>query len=159
MLQIEESVTIERPIEAVWAFVMDVEREPLWQTSIEEVRIEGGGPLTAGARVTEVRWFLGRRIETVWEMVEAEEPHRSSITSIVSPFPWASVYQFEAVGDATRYTVSLTGDPGGFFRIAASFLQRAGRRELVASLGNLKDLLETEPHEVVAGEERSGATS
>ena len=31
MFEIEETVTIEQPIERVWAFVMDEANDPLWQ--------------------------------------------------------------------------------------------------------------------------------
>ena len=48
---------------------MDDTNEPLWQTTLTEVQRLTDGPLGVGSRVSEARHFLGRRLETVWEMV------------------------------------------------------------------------------------------
>ena len=142
MFEIEETVAIEQPIEAVWSFVMDETNNPLWQTTLAEVERLAGSPLDVGSQVLEVRRFLGRRIETVWEMVELEAPTRSAIRSVKAPFALSGTYRLEPEGSATRFTLWLRGDPGGLFRLAEPVVQRMARRELAGNLANLKDVLE-----------------
>lgn len=142
MFEIEETVTIAQPIERVWAFVMDEANDPLWQTTLTDVRRLSEGPMAVGTRVSESRRFLGRTIETVWEMTECEAPHRSSIASVKAPFAWQGTYALEETGEGTRFTIRLQGSPGGFFRIAEPLLERFVRREMAGNLGNLNDVLE-----------------
>lgn len=142
MFEIEETVTIEQPIERVWAFVMDEANDPVWQTTLIDVHRLTEGPLTVGTRVSESRRFLGRTIETIWELTECEAPNRSSIASVKAPFAWQGTYALEETGQGTRFTMRLQGSPGGFFRIAESLLERFVRREMAGNLGNLNDVLE-----------------
>jgi hypothetical protein len=142
MFEIEETVAIEQPIDMVWAFLMDETNEPLWQTTLTDVRRLTAGPLAAGSRVLETRRFLGRGIETEWEMVECAAPRRSSIRSLKAPFSWGGTYELEPVGSGTRFTAQLKGEPGGFFRVAEPVFARMARRELATNLANLKDVLE-----------------
>ena len=143
MFEIEETVTIEQPIERVWAFVMDEANDPLWQTTLTDVHRLSEGLMAVGTRVSESRRFLGRTIETVWEMTECEPPHRSSIASVKAPFAWQGTYLLEKTGEGTRFTMRLQGNPGGFFRIAEPLLERFVRREMTGNLGNLDDVLES----------------
>ena len=134
MFELEETVAIAKPIEDVWAFVMDVTQEPLWQTTLTEVRRLTDGPLTTGSQVQETRRFLGRRIDTLWEMVEADGPVRSSIRSVKAPFAWSGTYALRPEDRGTRFTLSLRADPAGFFRLAEPVVQRMVRRELAGNL-------------------------
>ena len=157
MFEIEETVIIAQPIERVWEFVMDESNDPLWQTTLTDVHRLTDGPLVPGSRVSESRRFLGRRIETVWELTACEPPHLCSIASVTAPFAWQGTYALEAAGEGTRFTVRLRGNPGGFFRIAEALLERFVRRELAGNLGNLNDVLEAGLEPLVG--DRVGATA
>ena len=142
MFEIEESVFIERSIETVWAFVMDVATEPMWQTTLTEARIETPGPIGVGSIVREQRRFLGRRIETTWRCVECQPPTLSAIESSTGPFAWNGTYHLSTEGAGTRFTVAMHADPGAFFRVAEALFSRMAHREVAGTLANLKDLLE-----------------
>jgi uncharacterized protein YndB with AHSA1/START domain len=142
VFEIEETVTIEQPIERVWAFVMDEANDSLWQTTLTDVHRLTDGPVGVGTRVSESRRFLGRTIETIWEMTECEAPHRSSIASVKAPFAWQGTYTLEETAEGTRFSLRMQGNPGGFFRIAEPLLERFVRREIAGNLGNLNDVLE-----------------
>ncbi|MQA99879.1 MAG: hypothetical protein GEU78_06240 [Actinobacteria bacterium] len=53
-----------------------------------------------------------------------------------------SVQTMEPAASGTRITHTAEGDPRGFFKVAEGALEKIVRRQLTASLGNLKDLLE-----------------
>ena len=142
MFEIEETVAIEQPIEVVWNFVNDEANDPVWQTTLIEAHRVTDGPLITGSRVREVRRFIGRKIETEWEMTGCEAPTHSSIRSMKAPFAWSGTYTLAETGEGTQFSIALRGDPGGFFRLAEPVVQRMARREMSANLANLKDVLE-----------------
>ena len=117
MFEIEETVAIRQPIEVVWDFVNDEANEPVWQTTLVEAQRLTDGPLTTGSRVREVRRFVGRKIETEWEMTACEKPTRSSIRSVKAPFAWSGTYTLVVTDEGTQFSIALRGDPGGFFQI------------------------------------------
>jgi hypothetical protein len=58
---IDDSIEIEKPPEAVWTLVRDLERAPEWQESLESVDVAAG---------TEVRRFAGRAQDATFVIVE-----------------------------------------------------------------------------------------
>ena len=118
MLKVEESVMVDRPIEDVFAYLTDPVKIPDWQSSALEARIEGGGPMRAGATVLEQRKFLGRRIESTMEVLEYEPPHRFRIKVSSGPVPFEVTNTLGAADGGTRIDAVLEGEPGGFFRLA-----------------------------------------
>src|SRR5438094_6864361 len=144
MTKIERSIVIDRPIDEVWAFVHDITKDRLWQTTLVESEQLTDGPMGVGTRVREVRQFLGLKVELAWEVTEFEPKTRSAIKGISGPVPLSGGYRLEPVDAGTRFTVSGELDAHGLFKLAEPVFARITRRELEANLGHLKDLLETE---------------
>jgi uncharacterized protein YndB with AHSA1/START domain len=48
-MKVEASVMIDRPVEEVWEFIMDLSKVPTWDTSISEVRETSTGPIGVGS--------------------------------------------------------------------------------------------------------------
>ena len=76
-MRFELAVEIARPPADVYAYIADPTHLPEWQGEVAEIRDATGDPLTAGSTFTEVRTFLGKRVESVLE-VTASEPGASS---------------------------------------------------------------------------------
>src|SRR6266849_9215410 len=62
MFTIQQSVTIARPVEEVFAFLADPASIPRWRPDVLEAR--SGGPLQAGSEFDEVLNFGGRKTQT-----------------------------------------------------------------------------------------------
>jgi carbon monoxide dehydrogenase subunit G len=142
MTTITETVLIQRPPEDVFQFVTDLTKTTLWQTTIDELRQVTPGPMAVGTQAIDVRRFLGRRIESQWEVVEHDPPRRSAIRGISGPIPFTGTYTLEPVEGATRFTSTVDLDAHGFFKLAEPIFAGIARRELRSNLGHLKDLLE-----------------
>ena len=142
MVQVEEQIVIRRPIVEVFAYASDPRRAPEWQSALLEVRQTTAGPLGAGAKFIGVRKFLGRKIESNLECVEYTPTTRISFKSDAGPMPFAQSYQFESMPEGVRLTCQMQMRPGALFGLAESLITGSVQRELVASLGDLKDLLE-----------------
>ncbi len=139
----EHTVVIERPIEEVFAFATDPNNDTLWQSTTLETEQTSEGPVGVGTTFRDTSKFLGRRIESTYEVTENEPPHRQCVRITSGPIPGSGCYLFEPADDgSTRFTQNFEADVGGFFRLAEPLVGRAIRRQMEADMATLKDLLE-----------------
>ena len=139
---ITRSITIARPAADVWEYLTDPEKVEQWQVSAVEIRKESEGPMNVGSKLTDVRKFLGRRMELEMEVTEFEPERRFAIRAASGPFPFESRQTLSAADGSTTVDVTLEGNPGGFFKLAAPLVQHRAERQLETDLETLKDLLE-----------------
>ena len=72
MARAEASVVIKRPAAAVFAFLTDLEKGTQWQASVMAASKTSEGPVGVGATGREVRRFMGRQMESTFEVTEFE---------------------------------------------------------------------------------------
>jgi carbon monoxide dehydrogenase subunit G len=142
MTTISDSIEIEREPDDVFNFVTDPNRTRLWQTTVAETSQTPSGAMTVGTRVMDTRRFMGRRIESEWEVIEHDPPRRSVIRAVSGPISFSGSYTLAPDAGGTRLTVSIDLNAAGFFRLAEPVFAQIARRELASNLGHLKDLLE-----------------
>jgi uncharacterized protein YndB with AHSA1/START domain len=140
-MRADASVVIDRSPEEVFAYATDPTHTSEWQSSALETTVEG--PLQAGASGKEVRKFLGRRIESTMRIEAFEPPRRFALQVTSGPVPFHVEQTIEPEGAGSRVSVTMEGEPGGFFKLADPLVERAVRRELEGNLATLKDILET----------------
>jgi hypothetical protein len=141
MSRYEHSIEIERSPEDVFEFISQPHNFPLWQDSLLEIR-EAKGPLRVGREVTEVRSFMGRRMETTWTCTEHEPCIRSSIEDDEGLVPFKGTFELEELGGGTlfRWTVETPGPRG--IKVPGAIVGRMVRRQLATDCKRLKELLE-----------------
>jgi uncharacterized membrane protein len=135
------SITIRRPVDAVFAFVADGTNGPKWRSGVLDVELVSGRG--AGARYRQgVKGPGGRRIAADYE-VTAEEPNqRLAFRATAGPVRPTGEFRFEDVDGATRLTFSLDAELGGWKRLLmGGAVQQTMDAEMVA-LDRLKELLE-----------------
>lgn len=142
MVRAEESIFVERPIEEVFAYLTDLDRVPESQTNVLFLQSQSPGGLRTGARLVELRKFLGRKVESVVEVTEYEPPHRYTIKVQSGPIPFEISNVFSESGGGTRIDAVVEGEPGRFFGLVEWRVVKAVERELWSSLATLKDILE-----------------
>jgi hypothetical protein len=142
VVRAEESIFVERPIEEVFAYLTDLERVPDWQTNVLFLQLQGSGGLRTGARLVELRKFLGRKVESVVEVTEYEPPFRYTIAVQSGPIPFSISNALSEAGGGTRIDAVVEGEPGRFFGLVEWRVVKAVERELWNSLATLKDVLE-----------------
>lgn len=143
MKRYEHSIEIERPAEEVFEFISHPENFPLWQESLLEIRREAEGPLRVGSEVTEIRRFMGRRMETTWTCTEHEPCERSSIEEDEGLVPFKGTFELERLGESTLFTWTVeTPGPRGI-KVPGAIVGRMVRRQLADDSERLKELLET----------------
>jgi hypothetical protein len=83
MSDLEMSIVIKRPIEEAFAFLANLENDVEWHKELVESRNTSGGLNGVGATFLFAGEFLGRRMETLWEVTEYE-PDRIAAWKTVS---------------------------------------------------------------------------
>ena len=142
MAHAEESITIHRPVNAVFDFVLDGTTSPLWRPGVVDIQHVPGKPLGVGAAFKQgLKGPGGRRIEGDYEIVECQPNELIKFQVTSGPARPTGTYRFEAVGDATRVTFMLHYEPKGLARLMDPMITRTMRSE-VATLSNLKAYLE-----------------
>ena len=144
MVKIEVSTVINRPLEEVFAFMSNPENDPQWQSETSETELTSQGPVGVGSTYRDVGFFLGRRIESVYEFTEFEPNKKFSLKTTSGPLPIEATISYEALEEGTQVNFLAQGEVGGFFKVAEPLVSRMAQRTWVANYANLKDLLETE---------------
>jgi len=143
MIKINLSVVIRRPIEEVFAYSNDISHWAEWNVGLIEVSAREG-PLHVGTRIREVFKFLGRRIESTFEVVEYEPNRQVTYRTVAGPIPMTGTQTYEPVEGATKLTMIGEGEAGGFFKLADPIVAQMIRRQSQTALENLRDLLEAQ---------------
>ncbi len=146
----EHTVVIERPVEEVFAFTTDPNNESLWQSTSLETEQMTEGEVDVGTTFRNTSKFLGRTIESTYQVTENDPPHKQCVRITSGPLPGTGCYFYEpADGGSTRFTQTFETEVGGFFRLAEPLVARAIRRQMEADMATLKDLLEAEDRKEV----------
>ncbi len=142
MTKLQHTITIDRPLEEVWDYVIDARNDPVWMSQVVEVGRGADQPIEVGLEIDEVVSFLGKRLPVTMRVTEHEPRRHSAIELTRAAVPGRGSYDFAPAGDGTRFTMSLETDAHGFFRLAEPVFARIARRDIVTSCERLKDLLE-----------------
>lgn len=142
-VDVRTEIVIDRPRERVSAFAGDPSNAPRWYVNIESVEWETPPPVGLGARVAFVAHFLGRRLAYTYEVTEYAPGARLVMRTAEGPFPMETTYTWEIAGEGrTRMTLRNRGEPRGFSRLVAPFMEAAMRRANRKDLARLKAVME-----------------
>jgi len=140
---IETTITINRPLEEVIAFVDDCDNDPLWQTSVLESEKVSDGAIGVGTVYQTKEKILGRVVSQKWEVKERNEDGSFwSACATSGPFEMEASMKFEAADGGTKIDRTLDIDVGHFFKLASPIVARVAQRGVETDFAILKDILE-----------------
>jgi hypothetical protein len=143
MRQVRVSVEIERPAEEVFAFLEQVENNPLWLRGLRSCVWTSPPPIRVGSTYEQVARFLGKDIVTTLEVTELDRPRIITVTSRCSPFPITATRCVASLApERCRVTALLDADPTPFYPIAAPVLASTAERDFRRDYRQLKERLE-----------------
>jgi carbon monoxide dehydrogenase subunit G len=145
MVRVEQSIEIARPIEEVFAFLTPFENLPRWEAGILEAGQTTPGPLAVGARGRDVRHFMGKPTETVYEVMDYAPPTHFAVRSVAGPTPVTASYTFAASASGTRVHSQAKLGIGGLMGLLSPLLSRMIGRQHAKDLQTLKLVLEKTP--------------
>ena len=157
-IDFDMSITIDRPVSEVFAFVSDARNVLEWLPAAGERRKMTDGPIGVGTRFEATDGIGRRRIEHTQEIIEFEKDRlvRTRISE-----PWNGDYEirFEPADGGTLLSVGVTGQPSGFFRLLGLMPASALRRQFEQDYARLKELLEGRGEPAATLDDRTAAKS
>jgi uncharacterized protein YndB with AHSA1/START domain len=133
---------IRRPVDEVFAALVDMDRMPLWAPGLSETRVTSDGPLEAGSTMLARVTFLGRNFESQMVCAGLTENKNFATRSTAGPIYLETDAVLEPVADGTRVTSTYRGESRGFFKLAEPLVVRLSKKYWETAAENLRTLLE-----------------
>jgi carbon monoxide dehydrogenase subunit G len=143
MATFQNTVTIRREIEDVFAFLADFENVPTWNYAIVETKKTSPGPVAVGTTYRQIR-SIPDRSEERFEVTALEPSSRLDVHGNIGHFITTISYLLTPTGDGTRLTnvVDLKLS-SGVLRLLAPLAASRVKASVAANLDTLKQVLET----------------
>jgi len=138
----ERSITINRPVEEVFAFVTDVANFTKWNAQAGRTEQSSEGPVGLGTRYRGSSDFMGRTMQWIAEITEYE-PNQKAVQQIrMGPTEMTMGWFLQPVEGGTRFTIRSEGPTGGLAKLAGPLMDRTMKQQMEDNLARLKALLE-----------------
>ena len=145
MICFDLDIHIYRPLTQVFTFVATPENDFQWQygtlTSVQISRGEVG----VGTRFRAVGHFMGRRIETLYEVTAFTLNKRYGFKSVSGPVDLDTLYIFEISQGSTKINLSGAANPKDSFKPNAATVEKKFKKQYKENLAMLKNVLEANP--------------
>jgi uncharacterized membrane protein len=137
----QRAVTINRPVDEVFAFVADGANATKWRSGVLDVEhVSGHG---AGAVYRQgVKGPGGRRIAADYEITEFEPGRRIAFRAIAGPVRPTGAFRFADTDGATHMTFTLDVALSGWKALVMGRAVQSTMDAEMGALGRLKELLE-----------------
>jgi uncharacterized protein YndB with AHSA1/START domain len=142
MIKHEVTIHFNRPVEQVFAFLVDTGKVSSWQSSLIELEQLTEGPLRAGSRFREIR-RLGRRDTKIEGQVTAFEPNKRLETKTITKPEVTVSYSFDSENGGTRLRYKFVLLSSGIMRLLEPLIASSLKKERESDFETLKNLLES----------------
>jgi carbon monoxide dehydrogenase subunit G len=140
MSTFSHTVTIPRPPNEVFAWLLERDRVPRWTSGVQSY--EPSGPLGPGARVRQRLEVSGQTVDVDMEIVRYEPPRAAETRFATNGIDVVNVYTLAPDGAGTRLTQSLDAKARGLTaRLLLPAAQPRLERKLADDLERLRGLL------------------
>ena len=137
----QHSVTVKRPVGAVFAFVADGENAMRWRPGVLDVARQSGEG--AGAIYRQgVKGPGGRRIAADYEVTAFEPDRRIAFRAIAGPVRPTGEYRFAPEAEGTTVSLALEATVTGWKRLVMGRAVQSTMESEVRNLATLKAILE-----------------
>ena len=141
MIQHEVTIHLDRPVEHVFAFLMDTRKLSTWQSNLIKSETLTEGPLRAGSRFREIR-RINNKEEEIQGEITALEPNRRLETRTLSK-PHATVsYALDPDQGGTRLQYKFVLVTSGLMRLLEPMIASSIKKDTQADFETLKRILE-----------------
>jgi uncharacterized protein YndB with AHSA1/START domain len=138
----KRSITINRPIEDVFAYVAKGENGLKWRSGVLDLKHDSGEGVGATYR-QRVKGPMGRRIAADYEVTAYEPPSHMAFKAIAGPVRPTGEYRLEKAGDGkTKVAFSLEAQLGFLKRLLMGRAVQKSMDAEMRALDKLKKVLE-----------------
>ena len=115
----QRTITIDRPLDEVFAFFTDPANDRTWRPHVTEV--SATGPVGVGRRIHQVvRGPGGRGIPAAIEVTDYAPGSRYAVRVVAGPLRPVGEFRFAPYGEATTVAFSLAAGLGGIKKLLLS---------------------------------------
>ena len=140
MFQVTVSVFIDRDIEDVYEFSTDPANTYEWSGDVVDHIHDGD--LVVGSTGRYVQKFMGREIDSNYELTAVNPPYEYCFQTTSGPIQFSGCQLYEEVDGGTQVTMEIEGEPGGFFKVAEGMVKKQLTSSLQDDLNTLKSVME-----------------
>jgi uncharacterized protein YndB with AHSA1/START domain len=145
MVDRSDSITINRPVEEVFAYVTDVTNDPAWHTDVLEARKTTEGPIGTGT-IWHSRFKPSMGIsEGDMEVVTFEANRIEVMQGEIGPMHPTLTYLCEPSNGGTKFTRRVQITVSGWMKIMQPMMGMMLPKQNRGFLANLKRVLEESP--------------
>ena len=143
MININSNKLIFRPITQIFDFVSKPENDFQWQYgTLTSGHISDGG-IGLGSFFRSIGHFMGRRIQSTFEVTEFEPNMKYGFKSLSGPMQSHTLYTFELAGGGTRVNIATQASAINLLQVEDAILEKKMKKQLKENLAMLKDILES----------------
>lgn len=144
MASFSHTVTIARPPEDVFPWLLEQDKVPRWTGGLETYEVVGGGPVHEGSRVHQALTIGERRIDVELEVTLHDPPHGAESRFSTNGIDVVTGYRLAGDGTGTELTQTLEAKASSFAaRMLIPIVQPRLERKLTEDLDRLRTVLET----------------
>jgi uncharacterized protein YndB with AHSA1/START domain len=145
MIDRSDSVTINRPVEQVFAYVTNTTNDPAWHTDILEARKTSEGPIGTGT-IWHARFKPAMGVSEGDMKVMAFDPNRSEVMQgQVGPMHPTLTYLFEPADGGTKFTRRVQIKVSGKAKLMEPLMRLMIPKNNKGFVANLKRVMEEKP--------------
>jgi uncharacterized protein YndB with AHSA1/START domain len=141
MIQHEVTVYLNKPVEQVFAFLMDTSKLATWQSNLIKSEQLTEGPLRTGSRFREVRRINNKETEIQGEITALEPNKRLETKTATKPQAMVS-YSLDPEQGGTRLKYKFILITSGLMRLLEPMIASSIKKDTEADFETLKRVLE-----------------
>jgi hypothetical protein len=142
MISVDLTTHIYRPLQQVFTFVATPENDFQWQYETLASTQVSTGEIGVGTFFHTVGHFMGRRIETVYQVTEFDPNKRYGFKSHSGPVDSHTLYTFEMMDGGTKIILSTATNPRDLFTMNPSIVEKKFKKQHKENFAILKNILE-----------------
>lgn len=143
MIKIKDSITINKPLEKVFAFVANMENLPQWQSEVVKSKIITPGPTRVGTKFTEEVKVGRSKLPTMCEVNEFVANKRIGFVASSSAIGYQGLFSVEKSGQSsTAVNLTATASLKGFYKLLSPIFSAEAKKGARKELQQLKKVLE-----------------
>lgn len=143
MISFNLNEQIYRPLKQVFGFVSTPENDFQWQYGTLGSAQLSEGTIGIGTLFRTIGHFMGRRIESTYEVTEFEPYKKYGFKSVSGPVQSHTLFTFEVLAGSTKVNITTDSSAGDLFQTSDGIVEKKARKQYKENLALLKHILES----------------
>jgi uncharacterized membrane protein len=141
-MEMNGTTMIGRPVDTVYAYVMDVENDVHWRTRVTASGLRSSEPIDVGT----IGYTVAGDKEIEWRVISYKPGESVDWELLSGPLLGRGGYRLVPVEGGTQFTLVADVEPTGLYKLLGPLFAWMGRRQNQADVEKLRDILESMPN-------------